>query len=229
MELFTHDAALPGRRQRGGGRIQTPLGNIITSFWLYDEEMPPASGGDEVRLANGAVIQRWEESAGDFEVLQTSVVPPLPPPMRVQECRAVLWRFVPSRRTGPFLYRAYWQPGYVWLTGVPEPGPRLDGQTWTDGQTTVSMGTEGADALAFRASQGEMLPMRLAEDLWSKGQNRVMWDDESLFVAMPELEAGELCQLQSVVAWGPAGEAGVASWFALDISPHQILDAAGCQ
>ena len=43
-----------------------------------------------------------------------------------------------------------------------------------------------------------------------------------------ELEAGELCQLQSVVAWGPAGEAGVASWFALDISPHQILDAAGC-
>lgn len=190
--------------------------------------MPPPQNGEEALLANGTLIHRWQEPAGDFEVLQTSVLPVLPTSMEVRECRAVLWRFAPNLQTGPFLFRAYWQPGYLWLTGVPEPGPRLDAQTWTDGQITVSMGTEGADALAFRAAQGEGIPMRVVDDLWSSGQSRVMWDDESLFVAMPALEAGELCQLQCVVAWGPAHDAGMASWLALDVSPHQILDAAGC-
>lgn len=228
MELFAHDAVVSVRRQTAGGRLRTPLGTIASSFWVHDREVPIGSLAHEIRLENGATIHRWKEDEGEFEALQTPVLPALPSDFRVSECWATMWRFTPRRRTGPFLFRAYWVPGYLWLTGVPEPGTRLDAQTWTDGQMTVSLGTEGADALAFRAAQGEGLPMRLADEFWSRGQNRVMWDDESLFVAMPALEPGELCQMQAVVAWGPAETSGLASWFALELSPQQILDAAGC-
>lgn len=227
MNLFECGECVDGKGSPANGSVITPLGEVTTSLSVSGRRLPTGEPEETRRLPSGARIACWKLPEGEVELLVSDVDPSLPEGMEVDGCRAVLWRFTPSRRTGPVVFRATWRPGYQWLTGAPEPGEGLDAQTWTDGQQTVSVGTEAGDFLAFRAVKGQGLPQRLADELLETGQALVTWDDESLIVPLPALERGELCQVQFVVSWSGRGQ-GISTWFAVDRDPKEILLAAGC-
>lgn len=228
MNLFECGESDEGRGAPMDGSVLTPLGIVQTSLSVHGHRLP-ADEPDEIRrLPSGARIACWDVPDGEVELLVADLHPTLPEGMQVDGCCAVLWRFTPHKKTGPVVFRARWLPGYRWSRGAPEPGEGLDAQTWSDGQCTVSVGTEAGDFLAFRAVRGQGLPQRIADDLLETGQALVTWDDESLIVPLPALERGELCQVHFIVAWSTEKAQGLSTWFAVDQDPRRILEEAGC-
>ena len=91
----------------------------------------------------------------------------------------------------------------------------------------IHIGTEDEDYLFQRAEKHDGLPGRYVKEkkIDCDSHNFVESSDLGIKIHLPPLKAGELVQLQLVIA---GGTDPTANWFAVDLRPQDILLQAGC-
>jgi hypothetical protein len=110
-----------------------------------------------------------------------------------------------------------------------ETGECLESASWNIGPLVMQIGTEDNDSLIQRAERGEFFPPRVAERLASIDRSVVRCSYRGLTVRIPDLAAGELMQIQFIVAWAtPAEPTDNSTWYAVDAPYQMILEQAHC-
>lgn len=221
--------------------IVTPLGVLA-----FDAEFDGIIIGDlktssSYCLERSGYLLNWTIDGVVAELLLCRPRFTLPEGMSVTDCWAGMWRLrATTAATGPDEcpeFSCRWEPGYQWTEGSPETGEGLDAQTWENVQTKVTVGTTDCEWLSGHAQQG-ILPHRWADMLgWNYGETTgkidpITYLKDGIQVILPELNMGEMCQVQFVVAWSLSTgdeQADVSTWYAADQRPEDILAGAGCE
>lgn len=92
------------------------------------------------------------------------------------------------------------------------------------------IGTEDKDYLQQRASNENGLPKRLSSffDVENYLMDIVFYLDDGMKISFPPIEKDEWIQSHYVVAFVKK-EKDISPWFAVDVRPSEILNAAGCK
>jgi len=122
-----------------------------------------------------------------------------------------------------------WFPGYRWVEGFGEPGEGLEARSWVNEVWNVVVGTEDSEYLAARSRAGRWMPPRLATYLEAHPQDVVNVKHDSLSIHFPELEPGECCQFQFVIASGLRQDRDSTTWLTVDQRPEVLLAAGDCE
>jgi len=208
--------------------IATPLGDVALRATLgeWSTATPPTEA-----LAGpfDSKLLRWQAPWGEAELLLCRPAIDLPGQLAVSDAWAGLWRVALSRAIDACTFEASWSPGYGWTDGGPGGGQGLEAQTWTDGATEVSLGTESGSSILARAQEGRTLPLS-----WGTPQalgcstsdcdELVRYTATGFFIALPSAPAGARAELHFAVAWSPARPDDASTWFAVDLTRKQILD-----
>ena len=225
-------------------KIVTPLGVLA-----FDAEFDGIVIGDlkpsfSYCLASSAYLLNWTLDDVTAELLLCRPSITLPEGMATTDCWAGLWRLyaAPAAISGVRPeFSCRWVPGYQWTEGGPSSGEWLDAQTWENAETIVTVGTADCESLAGQAKLG-LLPPRwtdllggsyggITPDIRNGRIDPTMYLEDGFRLVLPDLSAGETCQVQFVAAWAPnTDEAGAdaCTWYAVDQNPKQVLLGAGC-
>ena len=177
--------------------VETPLG--LVRFWADVEASTAAECQLEFRIA-------------EFQ-------PDLPPGMSVRRARAVVLRIRATRALDRLCFRcslrgeADARPRPTEPT--PEPGARLDAQSWTANRDIVVIGTEDGEALTAR------LPwLRTPDDPLAF----VRYEPDGLSIPLEWIPAGVEATLHHVVVENTYPEpVECCSWFAADLPHRRVL------
>ena len=195
--------------------IETPLGTVR----LKTEIQGSILTADQATIYTSVKDARlfgWSSPAARAELMLCKV----PYELDVTECRAAIWRIRAERQT---------LTNYVLTCGIelageydggPNSGEYLDAQTWSDGITSLSIGTLDSDAIDSFRRKGEMIP-----DRWAKSELRSITDyvSSGFVLKPPALQPGEIALFQFIVAWAPEPEGDFETWCAVYQSPAYIL------
>jgi hypothetical protein len=217
--------------------VETPIGNIRFDAWLGNKHITEEPAQSTYCLPNDSWVLHWRSTAYTAELLLSPILywqrfsrqrdrTDTVPWWILDDVRAGLWRVQASMpmRSSEFVSR--WEAGYRWQTGGINSGQGLAAQQWDDIRTLVALGTQDDQWLALAATEKSLLPTRWLTTPNSLGT--VEYLDDGLRVQLPNLQAGEHCQLQFAVAWGPYGMDNDGPWFAVDSTPEMILMSAEC-
>ena len=178
-------------------------------------------------ISSHSSIAIWEEKLIHAELLKTKYHPLLPSEMKIAYSWAYLWRVKPKKNLSFLTFECFLDPKQPIIDMDIETGEGLFSKSFSFGHEFIHIGTEDEDFLFQRADANDGLPSRYVKE------RKINYDNQNLIVAsgpgikvhLPSLKAGELAQLQFVVA---GGEDPIANWFAVDPHPQDILLQAGC-
>jgi hypothetical protein len=205
--------------------IATPFGEMTTfctAGALDTRHCPPS---EQTHFPGGAVWRAWRTDDALAELFTGPLAPTLPEAMAVDGCSAAIWRLQASAPLAFPAITCQWATVPADADGGPSSGQWLDAQTWDIGAAMVSLGTEDGEHMAIRAHQGVMMPKRL-EPLLHVGT--VDYLPGGLCVPFHPLQAGELVQVQFIIAWTLQGAPDrVDTWFAVEQDPREVLRKLG--
>jgi hypothetical protein len=211
--------------------IVTPGGNIRTAWTVGRTVVSSGVHSETLALKSGARLARWAAKDAHLELLVTPFKPQLRPEMHVDGCVAALWRVQAISSVVQISVECTWNPPRPPAEfGGLETGECLESAGWNIGPLVVQIGTEDNDSLLGRAERGEFFPPRVAERLAPFDRSVVSCSYRGLTVRIPDLAAGELMQIQFIVAWAtPAEPTDSSTWWAVDTPYQMILQQARCQ
>jgi hypothetical protein len=223
----------PGSWQPISGKmspvLRTPLGTFRLDLQIAG--MPLHSDDVQVySLLHGPQLFVSTTNLVSAALLLTPVHPELPKGKQVTASYAAVWRIQVERSLADYAFSCRWTPESRRRPGSPCSGQGLEAQIWSDGQTSLTLGTQNLWAmLAYRGSS-RAVPPRWMEAAWSSRPEEVSFAKylpDGFVVTPPELEAGEMGQIHFVIAWAPEPEGDTACWFAVDLSPSEVLSGIG--
>lgn len=185
---------------------------------------PPEVGA----ISPHSSIAIWEEKLIHAELLKTQYHPLLPSHMKVAYSWAYLWRVKPKKKLSFLAFECFLGPKQPIIDTDIETGEGLFSKSFSFGDEFIHIGTEDEDFLFQRAEANDGLPSRYVKEkkIDYDNHNLVESFDLGIKVHLPPLKAGELAQLQFVIA---GGADPTANWFAVDPRPKDILLQAGCK
>ncbi len=210
--------------------ISTPLGRLERQYSMAAGE----NRLEQEQVVYGhhsrkAIIRQWVTSGCQLEELFVVFSPRLPAPATLEmKCEGLLIRLEALSSGGTFDAELSWLPGYHWTDGYGEPGECLEARSWINSRWKVTVGTEDSERLAIRSRTGKWMPHRLANYFDQHAEEVVKIERGSFSIHLPELYAGEKCQLQFVIASGVRQEDNMDLWLAVDQMPEVLLAAADC-
>jgi|GEM_PF-3552346 len=172
-------------------------------------------------------VEIWEDNLIHAELLKTKYDPPIPSHMKVAYSWVYLWRIKPKKNLPLLTFECFLKPNQSIIDENIESGECLFSKSFSFGKEYISIGTEDEDSLLRRANVNDNFPLRYAKEnkIDYYNQNVIESTERGIYVHLPALKAGELAQLQFVIA---GGVDPLANWFAADASPKEILRQAGC-
>jgi hypothetical protein len=198
--------------------VQTPLGHVYVSACVGGERLHAAEG-KEVRVKPDALILRWETSTFEAEFIRVRLAVPAILEGRIDDSWAGIWRVRARGAVSACTFSCRWEEGFAWTAGGADSGEGLDAQTFTDGRTQVTIGTEDREEVAKRARNKEWMPPRLEPQ---DPDPFAEYLADGFQIAIPNLLRGERCQVQFLVAWSP-DDGDVGLWLAVDRTYQEIL------
>lgn len=210
--------------------IVTPAGNIRTALTVGRTLVSADIPGEMLTLQSGARLARWSAEGTDTELLVTPLKPHLPPGMHVDGCVAALWRVQAVSSVPRISIECAWNPArpIAEFEGL-ETGQFLESAAWNIDPLVVQIGTEDNESLKARAERDEFFPRRVADRLDPSYPSVIRCSYRGLTVRIPDLAAGELMQIQFIVAWAtPAEPTDTSTWSAVDAPYRRILEQAHC-
>jgi hypothetical protein len=163
-------------------------------------------------------------------LLLTPVHPELPEGLQITASYAAMWRIRAERFLADYAVSCRWTPESEHLPGSPCNGQGLEAQEWSDGQTSLTLGTQNLWAMLAYQGSGGVVPPHWAETVWSERSEESRFAEHlpDGFVVRPlALQSGEVVQIQFVLAWAPEPDGDTACWFAVDLPPSQVISAIG--
>lgn len=120
----------------------------------------------------------------------------------------------------PVIFHASkWQEGCSWTDGGPHSGEGLDAQTYDDGETVVTIGTEDSQYIGCRAENNDWMRTNLKP---ADPHNFATYLDNGLKISCHGLETDDHCQFQYIIAWGLESD-DVCHWLAVDREYRDLL------
>jgi len=207
--------------------IETPLGAITSSLAVDSHLLTFENASHFYSLETDGFAARWELSSGVAEVVISRPSLIREDWEEITDCWAFLWRFKTLQPVKKLIVEGSWMSGYAWSDGGPDSGQNLDAQTWDDGQTTVSLGTEGDDALFVRAEANDWLPQRFVHQSTDEYTlSLVRYLDKGLAIDFGKVFPNELVQAHFVVAWSPYNAESMGTYNAVELYAEHILEGA---
>jgi hypothetical protein len=213
-----------------GPQLSTPLGNLERQYLTASRtnllRQEPVSYR---HLSRNAVLCQWVAPGCIVEELLVAFTPPTLAPLHEINCKALVVRLEALVSGQTFDAELFWMPGYRWVEGIGEPGEGLEARSWFDNAWNVTVGTEDSEYLAARCRCGNWMPRRFATYLAAHPEDALQVKHQSFSIHLPELESGERCQFQFVIASAPRQEGDSTLWFAVDQPPDVLLAAGDCR
>jgi hypothetical protein len=210
-------------------QLSTPLGNLGRQYVINSGSHPLQQQRRCYRHSSGdCAIYQWTAPGCALEELLVAFTSPklaLSPDIN---CQAVVGRLKAVASGQTFDAELSWLPGYRWVEGIGEPGEGLEARSWVDEVWNVVVGTEDSEYLAGRSRAERWMPRRLAAYFETHAGDVVHVRHDSLSIHFPELESGECCQFQFVIASG-SRQYSDAIWLAADQQPALLLAAGDCE
>jgi hypothetical protein len=222
---------------------------VLTFAAVADGDELTARPAARWRAGDGTYLERWESPLAEVERLTCTIAPDLPVGMAVEECWAVLWRFVALSEIQRFEASGRLARGPRVSPGSGDSGQYLHALQFEGDGWHLHIGTEDDEALQLRSAEGQ-LPTRWHElPLVSYGRLGLLsrlaawlgrphveplfdmdFDEERLIVGLPPLVPGDRGELQFVAAWHrPRDAHDVSSWYAVERPTDEILRQAACR
>lgn len=209
-------------------KLSTPLGNLDRAYTLDAHPLQLASLCYQ-HTSRSATIYQWISPQCLLEELLFSFTPPQPILAASSlACHALVVRLKSLASQVRAQLALSWQPGYHWIQGYAETGEGLAARSWIDPKWKVTVGTEDYEYLAARSKANRWMPPRLASLIEERADEIVKMKDTSITIELPELQNGEKCQVQFVVASSEQRDDDVTTWLAVDQSPAFLLKSAQC-
>ena len=228
MRLFSSDQYTRSEFDLGSP-LSTPLGSLERQYFTdLGTTALRRERGCYRHLSENGVVCRWTTPRCVLEELFVALTPSASPQMNEIECRAVLVRLEALASGVTFDARLSWLPGFRWTEGIGVPGEGLEARSWFDNAWDVTVGTEDSEYLTARSRVEKWMPRRLAAYFEEHPEDVLQIERESFSIHIPELESGERCQFQFVIAWGPRREDESTLWLAVDQRSEELLAAADC-
>lgn len=206
--------------------IDVPCGSFALAAAINDIELTQTIAPKSYRNGFGAEVTVWPNDLGRLELFRSSVTGQLYEGAKVDGCEAAIWRFRALSDGITPRFQCAWTSLPDKADGGPDSGQNLDALTWHIGSLCVSLGTEDSECLQEWARQGK-LPARWEQLI---GPNTVQYQREGLRVALPALDAGEICEVTFLVAWNtPTDDEDASTWVSVGTGAQFILERAGCQ
>ena len=205
--------------------IETHVGRVESHVLINDSIVTSKSRQTFALATTGRAVQ-WRLPVCTIELIVTR--PALIPNYwaRITDCWAYLWRVQANEPLASLEFVSTLRKLEP-LSGGPDPGEHLAAQTWDGPDYTISLGTEGGDALYHRAQRNEWLPQRyLAQATDWYELPFVEYVPDGLSIKLTSLAAQDLVQAQFVTAWAPEDAASAAAWSAVDLDAQHILQGA---
>lgn len=181
--------------------------------------------------AGGAELYCWSQPSLRVELALLRFDPELPDGMQIDRGWLGVFRLQASRRVALPRLSCTLAGDVRGFTGGGDSGELLDAQTWDDGQTSVSIGTEDADALCRRARHARRLPPSWVEHLcpfFEKPESArhlrypVVYLQHGVAIDLPPLPAGDRCEVHLAAALRPkTTDDDASTWYAVDIDPRR--------
>ncbi len=200
--------------------------NLDVKFNNHEiSRLPPPQVG---AISPHSSIAIWEENLIRAELLKTKYHPILPSRMKVAYSWAYIWRLKPKKNLSFLTFECFLEPKQPIIDTDIETGEGLFSKSFSFGDEFIHIGTEDEDFLFQRAEVNDGLPSRYVKEkkIDYDNHNLVEPSDLGIKVHLPPLKAGELAQLQFVIA---GGADPTANWFAVDPRPKDILLQANCK
>ena len=221
--------------------IATPLGGvkvnaIVDGVSIWNK---PVSAG--FVLQSGASVICWQTDRVQVELLVCRPILTRYGKENCDDCVAALWRIAAHGDGVSLEFAGTWLPGHQWHDAGADTGQGVFSWLWHGDKADGAIGTEDDEWLERRAANGDWLPKRWQNRLHASGLTageprnpdiltcipRVDESCEGLgIVLLPELNTGEVCQSQWVVAWAQSHTKRNPA-MAVDVAYQQILAGAG--
>jgi hypothetical protein len=207
--------------------IKTPWGSLHLDLHMAGSSLV-MERAQTYALANGPLLLVSNSARFSAALLLSQVHPELPESMRITASYAAMWRVRAEQPLADYAFSCRWTPDSKRLPGGPCSGEGLEAQEWSDGHTSLTLGTQDLAAMMAYQSRGGVAPQSWDQAAWSSRPeevNVVEYLPDGFLVKPPSVEPGEVVQVQFVVAWAPEPEGDIASWYAVDLPPSQALSA----
>lgn len=200
-------------------KIQTSLGKVVFEMSMGDFSTRHTEPFQAYKVEPSGRILCWENELFRLELFIKPITPHLPNDMEVDSCHIGVWRIHASKDLAyNCVFLCNWEKGYDWTNYGPNSGEHLDAQTWDDGEKYVTIGTEDGIMLSARAFKGDRMPSRFENEI---ADDFVQYEPHGLSIPIPQLEAGEECQIHFVVS---CGTSELATWYAVDFQFDEIAN-----
>lgn len=208
--------------------VDLQLATIYLDIKFNDYEISRYASPKIGAISPHSFIAIWEDDLIHAELLKTKYNPFLPSQMKVTYSWAYIWRIKSKKNLSPLIFECCLNPKQLLLDKDIETGEGLFSKSFSFEEEYISIGTEDEDSLFQRADTSDHLPNRYVKEkiINYDDHNLVKSSDRGIKVHLPPLKAGELDQIQFVIA---GGIDSTANWFAVDAKPRDILLQAGCR
>lgn len=208
--------------------VETPFGKLILGFEINDDliTVRPARAYESPNA--GALRWQWTSDFGEAQLAICSIKPNIPDGMHITDCTAALWRIkIAKRRVEKWVVSCRLDALNPGQPGSSCSGQGLDALEWSNGDISMTLGTQNMYAMLGYRNNGGLLPER-----WIKEWNRdpemfsfVEYAPNGFILKPPPLEPNEQVQFQFIVVWANEPGGDIGPWYAVDMPPAQILAA----
>lgn len=201
----------------------TPLGKIALEIFIDQTSISNVPMVSEI--SKNSTQYFWDLEHFHLEILKVECIPKLPLGMHVDKCIAFLCKFKNKAKKMSLKFRCCLFLNEENLTGEPESGEGLIAQSWEDDNFRLSIGTEDEEYLLSRAKYSNGLPSRFAAENLLVPE-LIKYLEDGIEVELPSFQLNEEGQVQFVISWVKKNQYSLSTWFAVDLSPDEILAAA---